>query len=167
MVRIRFHLRGPARLWVASSVFCLLGILMAGSAGLIVPAEPAEDAAIVKAVLWILGGVFFGLGLFTLGRLAIGRYLEQVSPQNLPVFHWWVNLAGGLLGALVFAIPASLAYPLILMIPDDPQADKNRLIGLLFSLLGVVVLLATVAAAWVMIRNRPRWRMAEEQLRRR
>lgn len=161
MFHYSIYLRGPAKLWVASIAFILIGILIGGVLPAVLPAsnDPAPGAGFALKALFALGSVFFALGLFTFVLMILGRYIELHSPRNLPVYHWWVDFASGLLGALVFAIPATFAYPVILMIPEDANAGKNRGLGLLFSGLGILALLAIVAAAWLMMRNRPRWQV--------
>lgn len=113
------------------------------------PARPAaafviddKDMAVMFWILRVLGMVFGGLGLAILGMKLKGVDDEVISR------------VGGLLGALTYAIPASLVLPGLwqahqgrpnwLFAADDSFGFEQWLIGSIFSATGLLVLVVTV-----------------------
>jgi hypothetical protein len=64
-----------------------------------------------------------------------------------------VNFIGGLLGALLFAVPSTLALPILLLV-DAPS--ETIWISVLFSAIGVVVSIAVGLIGMRQYRKRPR-----------
>lgn len=169
MLRFSFSYqpRGAAALWTASIVFVTVGLLIAFVVPAIVTEEGAEGATVL---LRLLGGFFFILGSFTLTLMLVGLRIERKNPDNLRVWHWWLNFLGGLIGACAFAIPASLMYPVFYvfylnrpngLFPADKSETyaKNLYVTLLFSVIGVIGLAGTGFLARSMYRTRPRWQI--------
>jgi uncharacterized membrane protein YdcZ (DUF606 family) len=60
-----------------------------------------------------LGVAFLVLGGATLLMLVLAREIERAAPQNAAVWEWWMEFVGGVLGAAMFGVPATLILPLI------------------------------------------------------
>lgn len=166
-----YQLQGPAALWVASSVFVVIGGLIAFVLPAVLPRPPDPEAAAEPAILLLrlLGGVFLTLGGIPLSLMLGGVIVQRRSPQNLHVWYWWVNFLGGLLGACAFAVPSSLLFPVFgvlylcrpnTLFADESVASKNLLVGLVFSVVGWIVLVGIYFIGRSMYRERPRWQAA-------
>lgn len=140
------ELQGAARLWVASTVFIIVGALIAFGVPLIM--QPTQDRDLALPSMRVLGGVFIILGLAVFLPMLISLF---VVAERREQWHWWINFIGGLLGALTFAVPATLMFPVFLiayltrpnaLVPNDAVASNNLSIAALFSVIGVVVLVA-------------------------
>jgi len=161
---MRWHawvsLTGAAKLWAASIVFVILGGLLALLApAFIEPHDPDDEVALL--VMRVLGGLFLALGLAVLLPMLVS--LRIADPVRRDRFYWWVNFMGGLLGALSFAVPAALAFPIFLaayvtrpnaLVPDDLEAVNNLGVSAMFSLVGIVVLIALFFVGREMLRTR-------------
>jgi len=159
----------PTGAWIAGAVFFVTGLVMGiavpawltgGSDGL--PTTAALEAALLFR---ITGWTFTGLGSLVLGLMTIGLWIGVHGPDRLRVWHWWVGFVGGLVGALLFAVPAVLAYPFLYymgrrpagaLFSDMGRSPEDMWTGALFSALGVVVLLVLVPLARHRVRGRPR-----------
>lgn len=139
-----YELRGPAKLWVASTVFIIIGALIA----FVVPdvAKPTQDRDAVVLLLRLLGGAFIILGLAVFLPMLISVF---IAAERREQWHWWINFIGGFLGALMFAVPATLMFPVFFiayltrpntLVPNDAAAANNLGISALFSVIGLVVL---------------------------
>jgi hypothetical protein len=168
-----YQLQGPAALWVASSVFVVVGGLIAFFLPAVLPRPPDPQAAPERAILLVrlLGGVFLLLGGLPLALLFGGLVVQRRSPQNLHVWYWWINFLGGLLGACAFAVPASLLFPIFgvlylcrpnALFADESVASKNLMVGLVFSAIGGVVLVGIYFIGRSMYRERPRWQAGDD-----
>ena len=144
--------RGATRLWVASVVFVLLGLMF-----LLLAPDLFESAPNPLGVIAIrvLGWTFLGLGLLVLLPMLATIYVARKHPGRDAVWRWWINLIGGAAGALAFAVPATLMFPVFVVAylgrPNAlfPRDDASDLwVGALFSILGV----GTLAALWFLIR---------------
>lgn len=152
--------------WWAGGFFAAIGLIFLGIPFLLSAA--ATDAGSAIGVLRALGAAFLGLGGVILLMWPIGREIERALPQNAPVWEWWVNFVGGVLGAALFAIPATLLVPLMLLLyfdrPNwaypDPDAGlwPNGYLGLLFGGAGLISLVALVLMGRTSYKSRPRWR---------
>jgi len=152
-------LTSPARLWAASVVFVVLGTLLAFAAPPLLE-SPGQDEA-VPLVTRTLGGTFLVLGLVVLLPMLLS--LRLADPASRKRFHWWINFVGGLLGALAFGVPAALAFPVMFVAyqrglasldPNDADAAHNLAIAAVFSLSGVVVLVALFVVARRLLRTK-------------
>ncbi|MFH0886633.1 MAG: DUF3592 domain-containing protein [bacterium] len=116
---------------------------------------------IPKGLIYLMkiGGlisIIFGIILLFLSLPGI--YLKKKAPYNVEVWYWWVRFMGGLLGALLFAIPASLTYFIINMLPENLRTTPNTwIIVAAFTAVGIIVDIAIIAIAIWQFRNRPRW----------
>src|SRR5207253_160831 len=102
MISFWIELRGPAKLWAASIAFTIVGALIACVLPRYFPA--IEQDALVSFVIKALGWTFLGLGLLVLAPMLATLYVRARQPEQEAVWHWWINLIGGLAGALAFAI---------------------------------------------------------------
>lgn len=166
-----YELRGPAAQWVASTVFVAVGMLIAFVLPLFALQEPAEgtDPMAVTLLLRVLGGTFLLLGGVPLTLMLGSVWVARRSPENVPVWHWWTNFLGGLLGACAFAVPTSLLFPTFavlylsrpnVLFPDERVATQNLLLVLLFSAIGWVVLVVLFVVGRSKYRERPRCQSA-------
>lgn len=139
-----YELRGPVKLWAASISFLVIGVLI--TFGIPAVMEQTQDRANVVPLARVLGGAFIVLGLAVLIPMLLTLRLAKEQRES---WHWWINLVGGLLGALAFAVPAALMFPVFFvayilrpnpLIPDQAAAVNNLGIAALFSVIGVVVL---------------------------
>ena len=157
----RFHivLSRPAQLWTASIVFTLLGVLIACVAPAAIPGA-AEDP-VAGFALRALGWTLFGLGALVLAPMLATLWMRRRQPAREAVWQWWINFIGGLAGALAFAIPAALMFPVFLvawwrrpnvLFPEGAPAANNLWLAALFSVLGLAVL----AAVWFLARRKLR-----------
>ena len=141
------ELRGPLKLWVASVCFTLLGALIAFYLPRYFPV--IEHDVVGLFAIRALGWTFLGLGMLVLAPMLATLYLRARQPEREAIWHWWINFIGGLAGALAFAIPATLMFPVFfiaylkrpnILIPDDAVAANNLWIAALFSIIGLAVL---------------------------
>ena len=141
--------------WWVSVIFILVGI----GCGLVLPAvlpqpsvQELEDFMVAIWILRILGAIFF----------LIGAAVLVLTMMKLP--EYLVHTIGGALGALSFGIPATFALPFLLVMYDrrpnflfavnDSFGTENRLIGVLFSTLGVLTLIGTYFLARYQLKNK-------------
>lgn len=164
--RLRFNLwielRGPARLWAASITFTVLGALIAFGMPRVL--ATVEQEVLGLLALRALGWTFLILGLFVLLLMLVTLYVRIRQPEQEPVWHWWINFVGGLLGALAFAIPASLMFPMVAvaywtrpnpLFPPDADVTQTLWLGAMFSIVGVVTCVATFLVARIKLREDP------------
>jgi len=136
------ELKGAAAFWGAASAFILVrGAFTAVGVG-------------VEEVFLIIGIPFLALGIFILLLLFYSLYLKLAHPENYETWLWWINFIGGLAGALTFAIPSTLALPILLLVEMDGEA---LLIGALFSVIGLAVTIGIWFVARKQYRERPKW----------
>jgi len=155
-----YQLGRTARLWVAPIVFTVIGVLVFLLPRWISQEQSGADAE-VAWVCGFLGLVFAGLGLPILGLMIAGRLTGRGVGANKDYWESQVELLGGLLGALAFAVPATFVLPGMWLLsrtrPDlfSPAEFKDDfLVGLLFTVLGLVSLLAL----WFLLSPRRRRR---------
>jgi len=138
------ELQGATKLWVASTVFIIVGALIAFAVPFVV--QPSQDRDLVFLLLRVLGGIFIALGIAVLVPMLATLF---VAAERREHWHWWINFIGGLLGALAFAVPAALMFPVFLiayltrpnaLMESDAVAANNLGIAALFSLIGMAVL---------------------------
>ena len=159
----RIELRGPAKLWTASIVFTALGLVIA----LWLPRHfrLGEADPIAAFAIGALGWAFLVLGLAILVPMLATLYLRRRQPGQEPAWHSWINFIGGLLGALIFAIPATLMLPVFLIAylarpnalfrAEETNTAQNFGLAAVFSILGLASLgLIGFAARTTLRRNR-------------
>ena len=129
-----YALKEAAVFWIAALVF-----ILAGGAFTAV-------GALVKRFFLLIGIPFLSLGVFILILLIYSLYLKLAHPENYYAWLWWVNFIGGLVGALTFALPSTLALPILLL---AGTTGKNILIGALFSVIGM----GTLVVIWFVARK--------------
>ena len=143
-----YELKGAAAFGVASLTFILVG-------------GAFTAVGILAEELFLFIGVpFLCLGVLVLILLICSLYLKLRQPENYQVWLWWVNFIGGLAGALTFAIPSTLALPILLLVEME---DEALLIGTGFSVVGLVVTIVVWLVARKQYRERPRWIRKDKQ----
>jgi len=157
------ELRGPVKLWTVSIVFVIVGALIACVLPRYFPA--VEQDAIASFALKALGWTFLGLGLLVLVPMLGTLYVRATRPGQEEVWHWWINFIGGLAGALLFAVPATLMFPVFfaaylarpnVLFPDDAVAANNLWIAALFSVIGLAALALICFLARLKLRENPK-----------
>lgn len=171
MIRGRFGLWGfyvyvtgrPAS-WIVSIVFIVVGFLIA----FFLPSafRSGQDATVAGLLVRVLGGVFLVLGLLILCWMLADLYLSIKNPDIREAWYWWGNFLVGLLAAGLFAVPSTLAFPVILLFyltrpnglfPAGSTDPLNNLgVGFLFSLLGLLSLAMILLIARPLYAQRPR-----------
>ena len=154
---ISFTLR--ARLWIASSVFALVGMALIVVLPQSLPS--LQDELIARWAVTALGWTFLLLGAAVLIPMMLSLRIARKQPGREEQWHRWINLLGGLAGALAFAIPASVMFPVFAIAyiqrPNVLFAvgagTSNLWVAALFSFLGVIVLAATYFLARSQIRR--------------
>jgi hypothetical protein len=154
-----FELSGAAKLWVASGVFLIVGALIALALPPIVqPQEQDRDLALF--LLRVLGGTLIGLGLAVFLPMLASLFIATERRVN---WHWWINFIGGLFGALAFAIPATLMFPVFFLayltrpnglFPANADATNNLGVAALFSAIGLAVLMLLFFLEHKMVREK-------------
>lgn len=96
------------------------------------------------------------------------REIEGAPPQNAAAWEWWMEFVGGVLGAAMFGVPATLILPLMGFLyidrPNwafpDPEATflPTGYLGVLFTGLGLLSLAALLLLGRASYRDRPRWK---------
>ena len=90
-------------------------------------------------------------------------FFHRTQPEREAVWHWWINFIGGLAGALVFAVPATLMFPVFLiayltrpnaLVPNDAVAANNLWLAVLFSVIGLAVLALLFFVGRKMVREK-------------
>jgi hypothetical protein len=155
------ELRGATKLWVASIFFTLLGALLAWSLPDYFPAIGQDPIA--SMAIRVLGWTFIGLGLLVLVPMLATLYVRARHPGQEANWYEWINFFGGLAGALAFAIPATLMFPVFLwayfgrpnvLFPDEAAAANNLWIAALFSVIGAAVLALLCFLLWPRLRKK-------------
>lgn len=135
------ELRGATAYWVASLIFALVGAAFTATGVLVAP------------FFLLLGIPFLCLGVFILLAMLFSVYLKRVHPERYSIWLWWVNFIGGLFGALLFAVPSTFALPILLLVGTS---SETIWIGVLFSAVGAIALVAVVLIGFWQYRKRPR-----------
>ena len=157
------ELQGATKLWVASIFFTLLGAVIAWVFPLLFPAIGRDP--LVSFAIGALGWAFIGLGLLVFVSMLGTLYIRATRPGHEEVWHWWINFAGGLAGALLFAVPATLMLPVFcvaylrrpnVLFPSDAAAANNLWIAALFSVIGLVVLAVIRVLVRLKLRENPK-----------
>lgn len=158
-----FNVAGLVCLAVAIHVFRSHGI--GGKASW---AGSLSDPSFVTFALLALLLMGLGSAILLLGMW--GCRVRSTTPWNHAPWSWWMRTLSGSLGALMFAIPATAALPVLYLAVRSGAhpllAEANvgpvglLLLGGLFSMLGLL----TLALLWWVVSNtfpsRPRWRSA-------
>jgi hypothetical protein len=156
-----FTLRGRAMAFAVAVVFILvaLGIFALAPA-------PVESALNTEIALWsirLLGAVFMVLGLGALVLAGGDVYFEHTNPAARTHWFWRGNFLLGILGALCFAVPATLLFPIFLLayllgpnllFPPNVDPTNNLIVSLIFTIIGIVCLVALYVIARSIYRQR-------------
>jgi hypothetical protein len=164
MAGFYIEVRGRAAIWIGGLLFTLVGGVITFLAPQLL--KPGQDASAIRLILIGLGGVFL---LFGLGSLGVGigdLVLAFANPPARRHWMWWGNFLLGMGAAAVFAVPSSLAFPLLFaaylfrpnaIFPSHAaDANGNLTIGLIFTLVGLLTLAAMVWLARKSLKSRPR-----------
>jgi len=113
----------------------------------------------MKYIFMLLGFVCLLVGVPVLVMCIISLFIRFASPKNLDIWHWWTNFIGGMTGALSFALPSALIYPIFLFLPPAVREELGRRpFGLvIFTVVGIAVGVAVFFVARAQLRDRPRW----------
>lgn len=113
----------------------------------------------MKYIFRLLGLVCLLVGVPVLVMCIISLFIRFASPANLETWHWWTNFIGGMTGALSFALPSALIYPIFLFLPPAIREELGRRpFGLVvFTAVGIAVGVAVFFVARAQLRERPRW----------
>ena len=154
--------RGPVGAWFAGTVFLFVGLTFwfAVPAWLLNDGPRAQAVELREAalVLRLLGVMVTALGAFVLLLMAYGVRVRRKNAGNLVSWHRWVGFVGGIAGAALFAIPATMALPFMVLIgrreaavlfPELGRSSEDLWVGGLFSVIGLLVLAALVVLARV------------------
>jgi hypothetical protein len=158
------EVRGRAAIWIGGLIFTFVGAIITFLAPQML--KPGQDASAIRLILIALGGVFL---LFGLGSLGVGigdLVLSYTKPMARRHWMWWGNFLLGMGAAAVFAVPSSLAFPLLLaayiLRPNAifnsraPDTNGNLTIGLIFTLVGLLTLALMVWLGRKSLKRRPR-----------
>jgi hypothetical protein len=95
-------------------------------------------------------------------------YLKFWQPEYRDAWYWWGNFIGPLLAVGLFAVPATLAFPLLLVAyllrpnvffpASSPDVANNLIVGLIFSVIGCLCLALMYFVGRSRSRHRPRRR---------
>ena len=149
--------------WVVSIVFMLVGAIIFSFVPTIL--QPSPDRGPVLIILHIFGGIFFGLGsLIFLWMMGDAYFKFRHSPYR-DTWYWWGNFIGPLLAAGLFAVPATFTFPLMLLAylfspniffpANSPDVTNNLVVGLIFSVVGLLSLTLMYFVGRSMYKKRP------------
>ena len=164
MFGFHFEIRGRAANWVVSIVFMAVGgAIIFWLPGIM---QPSPDRHTAWAITSILGGVFLGLGALIFVWMVGDLYLGLAQPEQRDIWYWWGSFVEPLAAAGLFAIPASLAFPAMLLAyllrpnaffpADSPDPSNNLIVGAVFSVVGLLVVVLIYFLGRSMYRRRPR-----------
>ncbi len=157
------EVRGRSAIWIGGLIFTLVGGVITFLAPQFL--QSGQEAPAIRLILIGLGGIFL---LFGLGSLGVGvgdLVLSRTNPLARRRWMWWGNFLLGMGAAAIFAVPASLAYPLLfaayLFRPNaifpSTAADTNGnlTVGLIFSVVGILTLALMVWVGRMALKKRP------------
>lgn len=163
MFQFYISIRGRLTNWIVSIVFILVGGLIA----VIVPAflQPSPDRGTVVLILRIFGGVFLGLGLLIYLWMFGDWYLKSRDAEKREKWYWWGSFIMPMIAAGLFAVPSTLAFPLIfyfyltkpngLFPAGSVSNSQNLMVGGIFSLAGLLSLALMYFIGKSMLKTRP------------
>jgi hypothetical protein len=163
IVITRAEIGGSAGRWLAGFVFTLVGGAILWSASRHPSTGPGHAHAVL--VMRGLGALFLALGVLVLAGTAAATVAAVRRPEAAEAWGRLVNVFAGILGALAFAVPATLALPFYLaaygrrpnaLFPDGASPTLNFVVAGTFSLLGLLSLLLVVVMARAALRARRR-----------
>lgn len=158
------YITGRPAAWIVSVVFILVGTLIAFLLPSLLASSPDREFSVPP--VRILGGAFLAMGILLLSWMLVDLYLSVKNPERREAWFWWGNFLAGLIGAGLFAIPATCAFPAILLfylsrpnaVFPGTSADPstNLLMGLAFSGAGILSLAMIFFIGRSSYRRRPR-----------
>lgn len=129
-----------ARIWIGTIVFLLCGIAF-------------TIVGIIEEELFLAIGLpILGIGLLATTLAVISLRISFTQPQNTEAFNWWLHFIAGMAGMFLFSIPSMFALPVVLVIDDD-----KALLGVLFSIVGLILTVVMSFIAIRMYKKKPRW----------
>ena len=128
-----------AMLWGTAILFGLVGVTL-----------------VIVGIFWLpmlalVGLPFQVIGFALLGMLFYGHHAKRQNRERYAVWLRWVNLVAGIIGAAVFALPALLAIPVLLLL----GLSDLYWLGALFSFLGAATVICVVFLARYQIQHWP------------
>jgi hypothetical protein len=139
---------GRAANWIVSIVFIIVGAVIDYFAPAMV--QPSPDQGSIILIIHILGGVFLGLGISIFLWMLGDLYFKYRNPEFRILWYWWGGFIAPLLAAGLFAVPASLAFPVTLLIylfgpgnllpSNSKDMTNNLLVGFIFTVFGLLTL---------------------------
>lgn len=156
-----YHPRSTS--WLASVLFLLTSFMIVLLVPPIIQIGPDHDTQ----VLWvhIIAGMIGGLGIFYLVGWLGDWYFERYYSFYRPVWTFWYTYIGGLFAAALFAIPPTLAFPVLIstyflrpnaFFSADSTLSVNSTLGaLFFSAIGISCIVYRLFWAVDKYRTRP------------
>lgn len=148
-ISFTYVFRGRGAAWWVGTIFTLVGVGLIFVLPFLLPST--EDGVMAIWILRLLGSVFLVIGVVVLA-LMILKFPGYI-----------VHTIGGLLGALSFGIPSTFALPGLWLAhryrpnmffgANDPFGNESLLIGIVFSVLGIITTIATIALARYQFKN--------------
>lgn len=160
---INIRIGGRPGIWLGGAVFALVGLLILLAAPPPVPWGP--DHSTDRLVMRILGWFFLTFGVVIVVAMAVNLAIGSRRPEAREEWGSWVNFLAGILGALAFAVPATLALPFYLvayarrpnaLFPAGASPRLNLVVAGAFSLLGLLALLLIAVMVRATLRGRRR-----------
>jgi hypothetical protein len=134
--------------WIVSVVFMLVGLVIV--LALAPNIEPMPDRDGIVLIVRVFGGVFFFLGLLIFVGTVVDLALAGQDPARRERWYSRSTALIALFAAGLFAVPATLAFPLLLVAyivrptayyaSDSPDMLHNLMVGLIFSIAGLLSL---------------------------
>lgn len=118
------------------------------------------DMYTMKYIFRITGIILLLIGSPVFLLTLVSLYVSVKSPENETAFFWWINFSGGLAGALIFAIPSTLIYPIFKLLPENiqKQAQNASILLPVFTAVGLLASTGIFFIARRQFRARPRWK---------
>lgn len=158
-----YQLPPRAGVWAVGIIFSLIGLVVLVFSPALV--ESATDATETRAALLILGIVFLVLGLIALTAMTVDAILKSRAPHRREQWFYWSYAFIALFAAALFAIPATLVFPITLIAflvrpnglfpAGQTNTGENIFVACLFSISGLFALALLIFLARRTQREQP------------